>query len=83
MELFSPKKLAKTPRHGSRDGSLGSSGDVEMVDLEPKKKRKMTRFKGIDPTVEYSFRVCTLINGKTISRKIWNLKPDETQAKDL
>ena len=29
----------------------------------------------IDPTVEYTFRVCTLINGKTIARKLFTLKP--------
>ena len=41
------------------------------------KVRSQTKFKDIDPTVEYTFRVCTLVNGKTISRKLFTLKPKQ------
>jgi hypothetical protein len=47
-----------------------------MIPMEPM-NTKRTKFKGIDPTVEYTFSVCMLINGKTISRKIETLQPED------
>ena len=38
--------------------------------------RNKTKFKGIDPHIEYKFRVYTLINGKAISRKTEILAPE-------
>ena len=49
------------------------SGDVEMLEFES--QRNKTRFKGIDSKIEYTFIVSTLINGKTISKKVQILKP--------
>ena len=63
---------------------LGSAvGDAEMVNMNSTESGafKRTKFRDIDPTVEYNFRVCTLINGKTISRKLLTLKP-KIQAKE-
>jgi hypothetical protein len=68
--VSSPKKKA-----------TGADGDAEMIPMEPM-NTKRTKFKGIDPTVEYCFRVCTLINGKTISRKIETLQPEDETSQD-
>ena len=54
-----------------------AAGDMEMAEMESTDThRNRTKFKGINPDVEYTFRVCTLINGKAISRKIGTLKPE-------
>ena len=53
------------------------NGDTEMVQLEDSQSNK-TKFKDIDTQLEYTFRVCTLINGKKLSRKLETLKPQET-----
>ena len=45
-----------------------------MVEMES--QRNKTKFKGIDPHIEYKFRVYTLINGKAISRKTEILAPE-------
>ena len=48
-----------------------------MVQLEDSQSNK-TKFKDIDTQTEYTFRVCTLINGKKLSKKLETLKPQET-----
>ena len=61
-------------------GVLG--GDTEMATLSSTDfTSRRTKFRNIDPKVEYTFRVCTLINGKTISKKLINLK--EAENSDL
>lgn len=60
-------------------------GDTEMARINPDNTAsaaRRTKFKGIDPGVEYTFRVSTLINGKTISRKLITLKPSNTDAEN-
>ena len=44
-----------------------------MVKIES--QRNKTKFKEIDSQIEYTFIVSTLINGKTISKKVQILKP--------
>ena len=52
-----------------------------MVEMES--QRNKTKFKGIDSQIEYTFVVSTLINGKTISKKVHTLKPtEEVNAKN-
>ena len=52
-----------------------------MVEIES--QRNKTKFKGIDSQIEYTFVVSTLINGKTISKKVHTLKPtEEVNAKN-
>ncbi len=58
-----------------------AEGDAEMIPMEERKDIMVSKFRGIDPKVEYTFRVCTMINGKTISRKMVTLKPD-TEPKE-
>ena len=64
-----------TPRKSRNENPIGKAGDVEMVEIES--QRNKTKFKGIDPQIEYTFIVSTLINGKTISKKVQTLKPTE------
>ncbi len=47
-----------------------------MVTLDENKHRMKTKFNGIDPSVMYTIRVCTVINGKTISRKKISIEPE-------
>ena len=71
---WSPRKL--TAR------TLLGDGDTEMATLSSTDfTSRRTKFRNIDPKVEYTFRVCTLINGKTISKKLINLK--EAENSDL
>ncbi len=68
-------------------GVGGSSGsrDTEMATMNETFTNfsRRTKFKGIDPSVEYTFRVCTLINGKTISRKLHTMKVEQTSELQL
>ena len=64
-----------TPRKSRNENPIVKAGDVEMVEIES--QRNKTKFKGIDPQIEYTFIVSTLINGKTISKKVQTLKPTE------
>ena len=61
------------PRKFTLDNQVG---DTEMMTFSTNSTNaRKTRFKNIDPTVEYTFRVCTLINGKSITRRLLTLKP--------
>jgi len=64
-----------TPRKSRNENPIEKAGDVEMVEIES--QRNKTKFKGIDPQIEYTFIVSTLINGKSISKKVQTLKPTE------
>ena len=71
-----------TPIKGKLNIEDGS-GDVEMTEMESTQRhRNKTKFKGICPDVEYTFRVCTLINGKAISRRLETLKPVSAQSQN-
>ena len=72
---WSPRKLTML--------STTFGGDTELATINPENgtnNLKRTKFKDIDPEIEYTFRVCTLINGKTISRKLFTLKPKQKEA---
>ena len=43
----------------------------------PKASRMKVSLYDLDPRLEYSIRVCTIVNGKTISRKTEKLKSKE------
>ena len=38
---------------------------------------KRTEFLELDPKKEYTIRVCTVVNGRAIARKVHVVKPDE------
>ena len=57
---------------------LSRFGEKDSIHPENEGSRlKQTIFEDIDPMVEYTFRVSTLVNGKTISKKLFNLKPEK------
>ena len=45
-----------------------------MVPIEEDSQRNRTKFKDIDTKVDYTIRVCTLVSGKKLSRKLGTLK---------
>ena len=45
-----------------------------MVNMEENSQRYRTKFKDIDTKIDYTFRVCTLMSGKKVSRKFGILK---------
>ena len=59
-----------SPRKSPKNGG----GDTEMVTMEEDSQRNRTKFKDIDTKIDYTLRVCTLINGTKLSRKLGTLK---------
>ena len=57
--------------------SFNGLGDTELVNVNMDSLCvRKTKFKNIETDVEYTFRVSTLIDGITISRKRQSLKPN-------
>ena len=69
---WNPRKLTTLTSFGGKDSIY-----PEKVTLGPKR----AEFKDANPEVEYTFCVSSQINGKTISRKRFTLKPKQ-DAKD-
>ncbi len=50
-----------------------------MQPLGPSRNHKRVEFCDLDASTEYSIRVCTVINGRAIARRIEVIKP-QTEA---
>lgn len=55
---------------------LPQDGDTEMQPLNDQSTIKKAEFTNLDPAKEYKVRVCTLINGRPIARKLHTIKPE-------
>ena len=66
-------------RYGGNDAGIEMQPLTTIQNVSPEHKAKESRMKvalfDLEPTKEYVIRVCTIVNGKTISRRTEKIKP--------
>ena len=71
---WNPRKLTTLTSFGDKDSIYPEKGTSTQ---------KRAEFKDANPEVEYTFCVSSQINGKTISRKRFTLKPKQDAKESL
>ena len=53
-----------------------SNNNIEIPEMTPFNTRMEAKFLNLQSDVEYKFTICTIINGKSISKRLITLKQE-------